>query len=261
MRRGSHHLIVSAGGTGSILGAGRRLGGSQNVVKDNPTGELPPENVGIGMPLAARSPITMNLHHFNSTQDPLLKEAWVNFWYVDAEQVTQEAREIFLWAQGTTSRPARGPRSRAQSHRPGRARAHDVRAPALEQRALQRLARPRREQGARVRRLQLGRAGGARVQQPDHEPRCRPRRQKRGRLQRHARLEGGRRARVGVRNRQQPRGAQSLSAKTRGRPARCASWSATRSDRRSPVSRCRSRRAFSAASRPRLARVSDSART
>jgi hypothetical protein len=105
MRRGSHHLIVSAGGVGSILGTGRRLGGSQNVIKDNPTGEMPPENVGIGMPLSALSPLTLNLHHFNSTPEPLLREAWINFWYVDASTVTQEAREMFLWAQGTTIAP------------------------------------------------------------------------------------------------------------------------------------------------------------
>jgi hypothetical protein len=105
MRRGSHHLIVSSGGAGSILGAGRRLGGSQNVIKDNPTGKLPPENVGIGMPLAAHSALTLNLHHFNPTEEPLLREAWINFWYVDASSVTQEAKEMFLWAQGGAIAP------------------------------------------------------------------------------------------------------------------------------------------------------------
>ena len=105
MRKGSHHLIVSAGGSGSLFGLGRRLGGSQNVVKDNPQGELPPENVGIGMPLTANSPLIMNLHHFNPTNEALLREAWVNFWYVDAATVTQEAKEMFLWAQGGTVQP------------------------------------------------------------------------------------------------------------------------------------------------------------
>jgi hypothetical protein len=104
MRRGSHHLIVSAGGAGSVLSMGRRLGGSQNTVKDNPIGEIPPENVGIGMPLSALSTLTLNLHHFNPTTAPLLREAWVNFWYVEAP-VTQEAKEVFLWAQGTTILP------------------------------------------------------------------------------------------------------------------------------------------------------------
>jgi hypothetical protein len=106
MRRGSHHLIVSGGGAGSFFGTGRRLGGSQNVVKDNPAGEVPRENVGIGMPLTASSSLILNLHHFNPNKDKtLLKEAWVNFWYVDPSTVTQEAKEIFLWAQGAPIEP------------------------------------------------------------------------------------------------------------------------------------------------------------
>jgi len=104
MRKGSHHLIVSAGGSGSLFGLGRRLGGSQNVVKDNPQGEIPPENVGIGMQLAANSPLTINLHNYNPATEPLLREAWVNFWYVNGP-VTQEAKEMFLWAQGGTVQP------------------------------------------------------------------------------------------------------------------------------------------------------------
>ncbi|HEY6561765.1 MAG TPA: hypothetical protein VI072_31060 [Polyangiaceae bacterium] len=98
MRPGSHHLIVFGEGQGSLLGNGRRLGGSQNSRKDNPKGRVPPENVGIGMPLAANSQLTLNLHHFNGTPKPLLREAWVNVWYIDPSTVKQEAREIFLWA-------------------------------------------------------------------------------------------------------------------------------------------------------------------
>src|SRR5262245_27805111 len=101
MRRGSHHLIVSTPGVGSALGTERRLGGSQNVVKDNPAGNVPPENIGIGMPLAASSALNLNLHHFNGGAEPLLREAWVNFWYVDAGAVTEEAKEIFLRADAS----------------------------------------------------------------------------------------------------------------------------------------------------------------
>ncbi|HMJ10725.1 MAG TPA: hypothetical protein VK524_04920 [Polyangiaceae bacterium] len=106
MRPGSHHLIVSGEGQGSILGTGRRLGGSQNSIKDNPVGEIPPENRGIGMPLAAGARLILNLHHFNSTPEPLLREAWVNFWYIDAADVKQEAKEIFLWAFGSAIAPS-----------------------------------------------------------------------------------------------------------------------------------------------------------
>jgi hypothetical protein len=75
------------------------------VIKDNPAGGIPPENVGIGMPLAASSTLNLNLHHFNGGAEPLLREAWVNFWYVDPSTVTEEAREIFLWADGSSVPP------------------------------------------------------------------------------------------------------------------------------------------------------------
>lgn len=91
MRPGSHHLIVSAGGFG-----GRRLGGSQNPAKDNPTaGVIAPENQGVGMPLDANTPIGMQLHYLNYTEAPIIKEVWVNFWYRDPEDVTEPTKEVF----------------------------------------------------------------------------------------------------------------------------------------------------------------------
>jgi hypothetical protein len=105
MRPGSHHLIVMGEGQGSILGTGRRLGGSQNSIKDNPKGRIPPENVGIGMPLKANANLILNLHHFNGQSKPLLREAWVNFLYIDPTTVKQEAKEIFLWAFGQAIPP------------------------------------------------------------------------------------------------------------------------------------------------------------
>lgn len=91
MRPGSHHLIVSAGGFG-----GRRLGGSQNPAKDNPTaGIIAPENQGVGMPIGANTPISMQLHYLNYTTEPILKEVWVNFWYRDPADVTEPTKEVF----------------------------------------------------------------------------------------------------------------------------------------------------------------------
>jgi hypothetical protein len=109
MRHGSHHLIVTETGGNTagqgIAGAGRRLGGSQNAIKDNPVGDTPPENEGIGMPLKANAALNLNLHHYNGTEEPILREAWVNFWYVDASTVQKEAREMFLLALGETIPP------------------------------------------------------------------------------------------------------------------------------------------------------------
>jgi hypothetical protein len=93
MRPGSHHLIITAG---DALGAGRRLGGSSNLAKDNPEGGvIAPENEGIGMPLSAKTAISNSLHYFNFTDKPIIKEVWVNFWYRDKSEVTQPTIEVF----------------------------------------------------------------------------------------------------------------------------------------------------------------------
>jgi len=105
MRPGSHHLIISDGNATNPFGAGRRLGGSQNSSRDNPQGTPPPENEGIGISMKARDPITLNLHHFNGTEHTLLKEAWVNFWYVDPASVKQQANELYLFAPGASVPP------------------------------------------------------------------------------------------------------------------------------------------------------------
>lgn len=91
MRPGSHHMIIMT--TGSEL---RRLGGSQNLAKDNPDlGIIPPENRGVGMKLGPSTPLLVNLHYINATSAPILKEVWVNFWYKDAAEVTEPAFEMF----------------------------------------------------------------------------------------------------------------------------------------------------------------------
>jgi hypothetical protein len=98
MRPGSHHLIISGGSGGGGLGGigGRRLGGSSNSAKDNPeAGVIAPENEGVGMPLAARTALSNSFHTFNFTDQPQLKEAWVNFWYRDAALVKEPTKEVF----------------------------------------------------------------------------------------------------------------------------------------------------------------------
>jgi hypothetical protein len=88
MRPGSHHLIINAGT--------RRLGGTQNVAKDNPDrGMIAEENKGVGMMLAPRTQLSNSLHYYNFTEQPIIKEVWVNFWYRPANEVTEPANEIF----------------------------------------------------------------------------------------------------------------------------------------------------------------------
>lgn len=94
MRPGSHHLIINGGG--GLGGLGRRLGGSSNAAKDNPeAGVIAPENEGVGMPLAANTTLSNSLHYFNFTDQPIIKEVWVNFWYRDAALVKEPTKEVF----------------------------------------------------------------------------------------------------------------------------------------------------------------------
>lgn len=93
LRPGTHHAIVNATGGGF---EGRRLGGSQNLAKDVPhLNRVPPENQGVGMQLGARTPLSVNLHYMNSTDKPIIQEAWINFWYKDETEVTEPAQEMF----------------------------------------------------------------------------------------------------------------------------------------------------------------------
>jgi hypothetical protein len=98
MRPGSHHVIISAasGGGGASGFGGRRLGGTQNLAKDNPDrGIIPPENEGVGLPLAANTTLSANMHFYNFTDKPIIRELWVNFWYKDPATVKESASEIF----------------------------------------------------------------------------------------------------------------------------------------------------------------------
>lgn len=94
MRPGSHHMILSRVSGG--IGGGGRMGGAQTPAKDSPTGGvIPPENAGVGMQLGARTPLSFSLHYFNFTDQPILKDVWVNVWYRDASEVTEPASEMF----------------------------------------------------------------------------------------------------------------------------------------------------------------------
>lgn len=96
MRSGSHHLILSKG-IGSPSDVARRLGGSSIAAKDNPEcGVIAPENERVGIPLAPKTALDVNLHYFNVTGTaPVLQETWVNFWYRDPAVATERTTEMF----------------------------------------------------------------------------------------------------------------------------------------------------------------------
>jgi len=64
--------------------------------------EVPPEEEGVGY-RASNTGAFFNLHHFNTTDQPTLRENWVNVWYVPADQVTKEA--LYFVAQAPIDYP------------------------------------------------------------------------------------------------------------------------------------------------------------
>ena len=94
LRPTAHHLILTAGNGSSVI-AGRRVG-TANTSQDYPSGGvIAPEDQSVGLPLAAHTTVNGNFHTINLTDQPQLREAWINFWYRDAGEVTQPAAEWF----------------------------------------------------------------------------------------------------------------------------------------------------------------------
>jgi hypothetical protein len=77
----------------------RSFGGSQRPDDDRPAGTLtvPPENADMGELLQAHQQFSFNLHHFNLTQKPILREAWVNVWYKPQSEVKQKIQGISIY--------------------------------------------------------------------------------------------------------------------------------------------------------------------
>jgi len=71
------------------------LGGTQFPTFDSRTG-VPSENVGLATPIAATSQAVLNFHVINSTSKPTLREAWLNYYYIDPAKVTGRLGTVFL---------------------------------------------------------------------------------------------------------------------------------------------------------------------
>ena len=109
-RPGTHHIINTAyvesvvivdgelgmicmdGGTGSNLDIYDNLPGASKAYM--PRKALAPENEGLGRMLPASLPAQADMHYFNFTEDPLLREFWLNLYYIPKEQVTEKAQQI-----------------------------------------------------------------------------------------------------------------------------------------------------------------------
>jgi hypothetical protein len=106
MRPGSHHWISTVvdgkpaeqfyddTGCGAATSVGS-VGGGQNLIYDNPPmGKPAPENEGLGRPIPGNSSLCMNLHAYNFSDKPQVRELWINVYFVDEAKVTQRAKGI-----------------------------------------------------------------------------------------------------------------------------------------------------------------------
>ena len=96
MRGGSHHMIVSSSeiapgqtftwvlGSPEGLFTGTGVPGAQRPDENTPQSEqVPAEDVGLYREIIPNATITYNMHHFNPSDKPILKEAWQNLWWSD----------------------------------------------------------------------------------------------------------------------------------------------------------------------------------
>jgi hypothetical protein len=118
MRGGSHHMINSTSdantsqemwGPGSPDGlfGGISLPGAQRPDENAPKSlEKPAEDIGLYGTLPAGTGVTLNMHHFNSTDSPILKEVWINLWWeTDATIPVKGINGLDLFQVATLSIP------------------------------------------------------------------------------------------------------------------------------------------------------------
>jgi hypothetical protein len=108
-RPATHHVILSVATAAPADGlhdnCAERDHGSQllavvqgglrgNVYHYPPSGNMPPENAGLGTRLAPHQSIAYELHAVNSTEAPLLRENWTVFYAMPPDQVTETVGQI-----------------------------------------------------------------------------------------------------------------------------------------------------------------------
>ena len=104
MRQGSHHLIVNVNSMAQADGFAEcqtndmtpgSLGGTQTP-KVEALEDPAPENQGLAVKLPANSQAVINFHVINTGSTPILREAWLNYFYIDASQVKGIRGNVFL---------------------------------------------------------------------------------------------------------------------------------------------------------------------
>ncbi|MDH5674931.1 MAG: hypothetical protein OEZ06_22570 [Myxococcales bacterium] len=108
-RSGTHHIINTMyispnAGADGVFSACRDFGtGSNAEIFDNlpgaakpwmPLGEVAPENANLGRRIPANTASQADMHYFNPSDGPMLREFWLNIWFADKDKITDEANQI-----------------------------------------------------------------------------------------------------------------------------------------------------------------------
>lgn len=108
-RPGTHHIIntlfvstqqIAEGEFETCINPG--TGQTPNIIGGLPGASKPymprypvaPENEGVGRVIPADAPAQADLHYFNTTDGPLLREFWLNIYLMPASQVKERAKGI-----------------------------------------------------------------------------------------------------------------------------------------------------------------------
>lgn len=118
MRPGSHHWMLGlvagqlrGGRYGQQMNCGSTsvggLGGGQSLIRDDPPQGMPaPEDDGYGAQLPGGASVCTNMHHYNLTDKPQIRELWMNVWFTDEANVTKRGERItMIGAQGLAIPP------------------------------------------------------------------------------------------------------------------------------------------------------------
>jgi hypothetical protein len=104
MRPGSHHLNIDVNSVAQPDGfhlcqandnSPGLLGGSETPKVDE-IKDPAPENQGLAVFVPANSQAVVNFHVINATSSPILREAWLNYLYIDPSQVKGIRGNLFL---------------------------------------------------------------------------------------------------------------------------------------------------------------------
>ena len=103
-RPGTHHIINTLLNSGvpegwgaceSFIGGGNNGGSIGGASKAHmPPIPIAPENEKLGIPLKANQQVQHDMHYFNFTQTTILREFWMNVYYVDPEVATERPNRI-----------------------------------------------------------------------------------------------------------------------------------------------------------------------